>query len=292
MCSTRACTGACTTRRKVLICRRVRIPLGAYRPMQPCWNRVKPLVREVRCPGEGTKAPPMGTTAARLRHGNVRAPPPIEVPLAFAAGVGPSLRPVTATLIEPDSDHSPECAPSLLPAPHVATEIAGVILGDQSNEPGIFPGGRLSLDLFRPREVPPYPPPLGFALEECDRFTSIQAGRVIRGSVQRLTSNRCTQPDDRHGESRATKEAIRFQAHRVAPGSVQSQRAAPSRGRPSCVLADRAHDVRRSSPHFVHDAGRFESVPIRFEDRSRHAKATSAYARRGAHRIVLGDGPR
>jgi hypothetical protein len=57
---------------------------------------------------------------------------------------------------------------------------------------------------------------------------------VIRGSVQRLTSNRCTQPDDRHGKHGATKEAIRFQAHRVAPGSVQSQRAAPSGGRSSC----------------------------------------------------------
>jgi hypothetical protein len=58
---------------------------------------------------------------------------------------------------------------------------------------------------------------------------------VIRGSVQRLTSNRCAQPDDRHGKNGATKEAIRFQAHRVAPGSVQSQRAAPSGGRSSCV---------------------------------------------------------
>ncbi len=144
-----------------------------------------------------------------------------------------SFVPVAATVIELNSDYSPVCAPSLLAAPHVSTEIAGVTFGDQSNEPGICPRRRLSLNLLGPRKGPPHAPTFGFALQEGDRLVSFQAGarRVIRSWPHLLTSDCCTQAEDRHGGNEASKEAIHSHAHSITPASLRSQHRPKALGR-------------------------------------------------------------
>jgi hypothetical protein len=76
----------------------------------------------------------------------------------------PSIGPVATTLIELNPHQGGVCSSRLLSAPHVPTDIAGVIAGDQANEPGICPRWRLGLNCLRSRKSPLDPSTFDFTL--------------------------------------------------------------------------------------------------------------------------------
>ena len=117
--------------------------------------------------------------------------------------------PVAATTVELNSDHGAVCAPDLLSTPHVSADIARVAFGDQSNEPGIDPRWRLSLNLLRPRKSAPRRPTFDFAPQEGNRLVSVHAGarRVVR-SLSRVTSNPSSYAEGHHGGGKGSREAV------------------------------------------------------------------------------------
>jgi hypothetical protein len=124
-----------------------------------------------------------------------------------------SIGPVAATVVKPNSYHGAVCSSRLLSAPHVATEIVEVIFGNQSNEPGIDPRCRLSLDLLCPRKSPPRRPPFDFALQEGNGLVSFHAGarRVVR-SFPRVTSNCSGYAEDHHDTAKGSRETVHSNA--------------------------------------------------------------------------------